>query len=85
PIDVGIICPYNRQVRGWNEALLEFPELKGVSVYTADSLQGWEKDFIWFDTTVGASVGQRFAFLGDKRRLCVSLTRHKKGLVLLGD
>lgn len=36
-------------VRAWQEAIAPYLALEGVSVYTADSLQGWEKDYIWFD------------------------------------
>jgi hypothetical protein len=83
--NIGVLCSYLRQVRGWTEALSTFPELTGVSVYTADSLQGWEKDYIWFDSTVSASVGASYSFVADQRRLCLTLTRHKKGLVILAD
>ena len=82
---IGVLCPYLRQVRGWTEALSSFPELTGISVYTADSLQGWEKDYIWFDSTVSASAGASYSFVADQRRLCLMLTRHKKGLCILAD
>jgi hypothetical protein len=80
---IGVLCPYLRQVRGWTEALSTFPELTGILAYTADSLQGWEKDFFWFNSTVSASAGASYSFVADLRRLCVSLTRHKKGLCIL--
>ena len=83
--DIGVMCPYQRQVSAWTEAIAGDDELGGVTVYTADSLKGQEKLYIWFDSTVGANVGGHYACLADSRRLCVFLTRHKKGLVIIGD
>ena len=83
--DIGVICPYLRQCQAWLEALAKIPELKGITVFTADSMKGRERDFMFYDITVSSNVGSSYSFLADSRHLCISLTRRKKGFVIIRD
>lgn len=56
---------------------------RGVLVTTADAVQGQERPYVLFvfATTKQAGPG----FTQDPRRLCVSMSRHKKFLALIGN
>jgi hypothetical protein len=79
---IGIISPYGAQVRALRYALPrpQYPKLKIASV---DSFQGGEKDYIIMSCV--RSGGPTIGFLGDMRRLNVSLTRARYGLVMVGN
>jgi superfamily I DNA and/or RNA helicase len=55
-----------------------------VQVSTVDSFQGREVD-VAILSLVRSNKDYRIGFLGDKRRLNVSLTRAKHGVVIIGD
>lgn len=83
PHQIAIISPYARQVdriRGE----LGGRNIRNVKVGTVDSFQGQEKDIIIISGTRSNAVGD-VGFLRDPRRLCVALTRAKRGLILIGD
>jgi hypothetical protein len=79
--DIGIITPYNAQVRYLKQRLSEtqHPDLKIASV---DSFQGGERKYILFSCvrTNERSIG----FLRDPRRLNVAVTRAQFGLAIVG-
>jgi superfamily I DNA and/or RNA helicase len=79
---IAIISPYSKQTSLWIKALARYPQLKGIRVITVNSFQGWEADYIMWDMTVSANAGGFFQWLAD---VCVSLTRHRYGLWILGD
>lgn len=56
---------------------------RGVLVTSADAVQGQERPYVLFvfATTKQAGAG----FTQDPRRLCVSMSRHKNFLALIGD
>jgi superfamily I DNA and/or RNA helicase len=66
-------------------SLLEHPELVGIVISTVDSMQGRENMVILYDMTATGSSGGHYSFLSGLRRLCVALTRHKNGLIIIGD
>ena len=88
--DIGIITPYI----GQKKLILEKLYLKDkdfdyynnniVTVASVDSFQGKEKDFIIINT-VRSNYKNFIGFLKDPRRLNVSLTRAKHGLIIIGD
>lgn len=53
-------------------------------VHTIDGFQGCENDFVMFSAVRSNEEG-RTGFVGDARRVCVLLTRARKGLVVVGD
>ena len=53
-------------------------------VGTVDSFQGQETDLVVFSATRSNDVGD-MGFLRDPRRLCVAITRARRGLILVGD
>eukprot|EP01031_Cornospumella_fuschlensis_P026768 gene26768-32346_t len=92
---VGILSPYNAQVRLLNQAL----QSKGVisfnggwsdgkpveiEIGSIDSFQGRETDIIVLSLVRANAKGQ-VGFLVDQRRLNVALTRARQLVVLVGD
>jgi len=53
-------------------------------VDTIDGYQGMERDVIII-SCVRSNPRQALGFLKDPRRMCVALTRAKKGLFIIGD
>ena len=88
--DIGIITPYNGQVR----AILDLLEQSGgtaigdrwhgVEVRSVDGYQGREKEVIILSTVRSNPEGE-IGFLDDSRRLNVAITRAKRGLIVIGD
>jgi regulator of nonsense transcripts 1 len=79
--NIGVISPYRGQVELLQSRFppLRFPKLKIASV---DSFQGSERDYIVMSCVrSGGSIG----FVSDERRLNVSITRARYGLVIVGD
>ena len=88
--DIGIITPYI----GQQKLILEKLSLKDkdfdyynnniITMASVDSFQGKEKDFIIINT-VRSNYKNFIGFLKEPRRLNVSLTRVKLGLIIIGD
>lgn len=89
PSDIGVITPYNGQVR----LLVDFFEqaggrepgapYAGLEIKSVDGYQGREKEIIVF-SAVRANDNGEIGFLKDRRRLNVALTRARRGLIVLG-
>lgn len=58
--------------------------INDVRVGTVDSFQGQETEVVIF-SAVRSNTFSELGFLRDPRRLCVALTRARKGLIILGD
>ena len=84
--EIAVISPYAKQVQLIRAelALSFFKGSQNVRVGTVDSFQGQEKDVIVF-SAVRSNPLNELGFLRDSRRLCVALTRARRGLVLVGD
>jgi len=55
-----------------------------IRIGTIDSFQGQECDIVLF-SAVRSNSYQELGFVRDPRRLCVALTRARKGLIVVGD
>ena len=90
PSDIGVITPYNGQVRLLNDyfdglgGIGKDEPFSGLEIRSVDGYQGREKEVIIF-STVRANDSGELGFLADKRRLNVALTRAKRGLIIVGN
>ncbi|MCP4490371.1 MAG: hypothetical protein GY820_24085 [Gammaproteobacteria bacterium] len=93
--EITILSFYYAQVMAIQEALLLQNGLENVVVSTVDSMQGRENDIIIL-SAVRAKQRQiqqatqlcdnsTLGFIADQRRLCVALSRARKGLFIIGD
>jgi ATP-dependent RNA/DNA helicase IGHMBP2 len=85
---LGIISPYQQQIKIIKDLVLNSPELQmysnSISINTIDSFQGQERDLIFISLTRSNSEGS-IGFLSDIRRMNVAMTRAKKKLLIIGD
>ncbi len=72
--DIGIISPYAAHKQELQR------KIKGVDVNNTDAFQGQERAVIIL-TTVRSNTTGRIGFLGDYRRVNVSLTRARRSLL----
>ena len=82
--NIGIITPYNGQKALIRRFFESFDDLKDIQIESVDGFQGQEKDFIIVSTVRNNSYGN-IGFLKSKRRLNVTLTRAKYGMIILGN
>ena len=87
--DIGIITPYAGQQAHLMDSLpvmcaIQDPDFfKDLEVASVDAFQGREKNFILL-SNVRANMNGDIGFLKDQRRVCVSLTRARYGLIIIG-
>ncbi|MEO0146342.1 MAG: IGHMBP2 family helicase [candidate division WOR-3 bacterium] len=79
PSEVGVIAPYEDQVK-----LLRGLLPDGVEVKTVDGFQGREKEVIIL-SLVRSNPKGKIGFLKDRRRLNVAITRARRKLIVIGD
>ena len=78
--DIAVISPYDDQV-----ALIRMMlRVEGLEIKTVDGFQGREKEVVIVSFVRSNKFGD-IGFLGDLRRLNVSITRAKRKLILIGD
>ena len=81
--DIGIITPYSSQVA----EILRLLEAKGIEegilLGTVDKFQGAERELILM-STVRCNSNHDIGFLKEERRLNVSITRARRGIVIFG-
>ena len=74
---------YDAQSIVLNKKLIE-EGLHGITAATVDGFQGKEKDVILL-STVRSNSRCRLGFIANPNRLCVSLSRSKRGLFIVGN
>ncbi len=82
--NIGIITPYNGQKALLRKYFESFDYLKDIQIESVDGFQGQEKDFIIVSTVRNNFYGS-IGFLKSERRLNVTLTRAKYGMIILGN
>ena len=80
---IGIIAPYAAQIRYLRTILEPYCRPRSLKVASVDSFQGHEKNYIIVSLTRTSLRGT--AFFNDKRRINVTLTRAKYGLIVIGN
>lgn len=81
--EVGVITPYFGQkelIKSKSQSL----NYSGVRISSVDSFQGSERDFIIL-SLVRANGEGKFGFLANQNRINVSITRARKGLIIVGN
>ncbi len=78
--DIGVITPYDDQVKLIESRLENF---KGLEVKSVDGFQGREKEVIIISFVRANDKGE-LGFLTDFRRLNVAITRAKRKLIMIG-
>ncbi len=85
---IGLIAPYQEQIKFLSIAAAEDPTLSTEDVYltinTIDSFQGQERDVIVISLT-RCNQDRNIGFLADVRRMNVAITRARKKLIIIGD
>ena len=84
PEQIGIITPYEGQRSYIVSRILKNYTSTDIEVSSVDSFQGREKDYIIM-SCVRSNNNRSIGFLEDPRRLNVSLTRARYGLILVGN
>jgi regulator of nonsense transcripts 1 len=80
---IGVITPYEGQ-RSYILSRIFGNEAGNLEISNVDGFQGREKDFI-IVSLVRSNTYQGIGFVADKRRMNVTLTRAKHGLVIIGN
>ena len=87
-LNIGIIAPYQAQIKLLTEALSEESSLatimENLKVNTVDAFQGQERDVIYI-SLVRSNDRSEIGFLKEYRRMNVAMTRAKSTLVIIGD
>ncbi|MET0388158.1 MAG: AAA domain-containing protein [Polyangiales bacterium] len=81
--ELGVITPYDAQVRSLRELLRDACD-EGLEIASVDGFQGREKEVIVVDLVRCNDRGE-LGFLRDVRRMNVALTRAKRFLLVVGD
>lgn len=80
-----MVTPYSAQVRIVYDCLAaRGVDTASIEVSSVDGFQGREKELIIF-SSVRSNEGRILGFTSDWRRLNVSLTRARRGLIVIGS
>lgn len=82
--DIGVVTPYNGQVLMIADELARLLKDDKIEVDTVDSFQGREKD-VMILSAVRSNAASDLGFVSDVRRLNVSITRARRGLIIIGN
>ena len=82
--NIGVITFYSAQKQRLYEKFYTKEKYQELKIDSVDGFQGMELDYIILSTVRSNLEGIR-GFLNEEKRLNVSLTRARKGLILVGD
>ena len=81
PCNITILTLYSGQLFQINQKVRDFKELRGLVVATVDNYQGEENDIVIL-SLVRSNKQNNIGFLRIPNRICVALSRAKKGILL---
>ena len=82
--NIGILTFYSAQKQRFFEKFYTKEKYQDLKIDTVDGFQGMEMDYIII-STVRSNEDGLLGFLRSEKRLNVSLTRARKGLIIIGD
>ena len=82
--DIGIITPYKAQKLKLQFDKFYDKRFDDLKIESVDGFQGMEKDYIII-SAVRSNLSGKIGFLRSPKRLNVSLTRARKGVIILGN
>ena len=82
--NIGVITFYSAQKQRLYDKFYTKEKYQELKIDTVDGFQGMEMDYIII-STVRSNPDGELGFLKSEKRLNVSLTRAKKGLIIIGD
>jgi hypothetical protein len=83
---IEIVVPYLQQRRLYVRPILAADEeFKGITIATANSFMGWEREFVFADFTAAENLSGKVGFVADKHRLTVKVTRQSQFLTCVAD
>ncbi|KAK2142651.1 hypothetical protein LSH36_929g00077, partial [Paralvinella palmiformis] len=80
---ITILTPYTGQLARIRK-LLHDKQMQEIRTCAIDNFQGEENDIVLVSLVRSNDEG-RIGFVGDDNRICVTLSRAKKGMILIGD
>lgn len=86
PEHITVLTFYNGQRKAILKGLKSYPELQGtyLKVVTVDSYQGDENEVVLL-SLVRSNAGGEIGFLRNENRICVALSRAKRGFYIFGN
>eukprot|EP01018_Ginkgo_biloba_P035956 Gb_31147 [translate_table: standard] len=84
PEDITILAAYNGQVSLLREKMAAIPSIQTIQVQTIDRFQGSENQII-IVSLVRSNKEGNIGHLGERNRLCVSVSRARSGIYLCGN
>ena len=82
--DIGVISPYWAQVALLRNMLSDLENVPTIEASTVDGFQGCQKELIII-SLVRSNPERKVGFLSESRRINVTITRAKRGCVVVGD
>ena len=82
-LDIGVICPYAAQVDLYHKRFRK--EGMSIKTGTPEKFQGSEVKYAVVDSVRGGDSKGALGFLTNARRLCVMLSRHRDGYIVIAD
>ena len=82
--NIGVLTFYSAQKQRFFEKFYTKEKYQDLKIDTVDGFQGMEMDYIII-STVRSNEDGSLGFLRSEKRLNVSLTRARKGLIIIGD
>lgn len=84
PEQITILAMYKAQMKEIRQEVKRMSELSGVRVEDVDNYQGEENEIVILSTVRGNKCGE-LGHISNRNRICVAMSRAKKGLYIVGN